>query len=116
MVEYLNIDQIIEKYGSNHFYIAHFYDSPQKCDSPSSDKKPYRACLKWASYELNPIITIVSANSEQKTRNQYFKYIVSDSLEELEKEYKFKKQLWINKRRAYLNSELQKLKEIENEL
>lgn len=116
MVEYLNTDQIIEKYGSNHFYIAHFYESSERSDAPNTDKEPYRACLKWASYELNPIITICSIHGEQKTRNGYFKYMVSDSLEELEKEYKFKKQLWINKRRAYLNSELKKLKEIENEL
>lgn len=114
MVEYLTIDNIIKKYYTEHFYLAHFEVNSEKSEEPCSDKEPYKARLKWASYEMNPIITICSKYGEVKARaNPYFRYMVSDNIEELQQEYKKKKQEWINSRREYLVSQIKLIDEME---
>lgn len=116
MVEYLTIDSIINKYYTNDFYMAHFNVDSEKSEAPGSDKEPYKARLKWSSYEMNPTITICSKHGEVKARaNPYYRYMVSDNYEDIQQEYKNKKQEWINKRREYLVSQIKLIDEMENE-
>jgi hypothetical protein len=114
MIEYLTIDEIIKKYDTNSFYLAHFNCDSEKEEMPFSDKPPYKARLKWYPYELsNRSISICSKYGELKAVNPYFRYMVSDNIEELHQEYKKKKQEWINSRREYLVSQIKLIDEME---
>lgn len=116
-VEYLNINGIVDKYTTKHFYIAHFTKSKPQSEKPYSDRPPYRARLKWNSYELNPDIYLYSNEyGEEHITNTVYKFIVSDNLEELQELYNKLKCEWISERKNYLESQLTHITKLKNEL
>lgn len=118
-VQDLNIDGILNVYENEHFYVASFfYDATGVESKPFSDTYPHRARLKIEVNDLNRFgqIEFETDNGLKSARNKYFRYLVSDNLEELIAHYNKVRNEWFNIRREYLVSELEALDKLEKEV
>lgn len=115
-VKYLKIDDIIENYKDNSFFICSISIPTDGSESNLyTDISPCKAYLKYNHFDLASTIKICSESGKEFNRNRYFVYMVSDNKEELEVEYKRIKLEWFKVRKKYLLEQLEYIEKMEKE-
>lgn len=115
-VKYLKIDDIVENYNDNIFYICSIsFPTNGSEESLYSDMPPCKAYIKYNHFDLASSLKICLEDGKELNRNRYFVYMVSEQKEDLELEYKRIKCEWIKIRKKYLLDELDKIEKMEKE-